>query len=228
MDTLNELEKRIKEKLALREHQRALQQNHTKQLMEELVTRMTRCDVVADGLMKTIICPRMQRVQKCLAALNPPQWDSTRHTCTLRFKHTSQFPATATLELSITRDGQGKTVMVDYAASILPLFVRLNAKDQLSMPLDAIDEAKVATWIEERVLEFVDAYLSVETTHQYLAENDAADPVCGMWVNKTDAAAKIEYQDTTYFFCTAECGKRFAENPQHYLSAGKSATAAPA
>jgi Cu+-exporting ATPase len=228
MDTPNDLQKRIEEKLALREQRRALQQHHTKHLMDELDARMKRCDVIADGLMRTIVCPRMESVKKCLAALNAPQWNSTRHTCKLQFKHTSQFPATATLELSITRDGQGKTVMVDYAASILPLFVRLNAKDQLSMPLDAIDEAKVATWIEERVLEFVDAYLSVETTHQYLAENDAADPVCGMWVNKTDAAAKIEYQDTTYFFCTAECRKRFAENPQHYLSAGKSATAAPA
>jgi YHS domain-containing protein len=227
MDTTNDLEKRIEERLALREERRALQYNHTKQLMDELDARMKRYDHVADALMNTIICPQMERVRKCLAALNAPQWDSTRHTCKLLFKHTSQFPATATLELSITHDGQGKTLMIEYDASILPLFVRFNGKDQLSMPLESVDEAKVAAWIEERVLEFVDGYLSVETTRQYREENGATDPVCGMWLNKADAPAKIEYQGTAYFFCTGECREKFAENPHRYLTAAKSATAAP-
>ena len=218
VDTSNELEKRIQEKLALREERRTLQQNHAQRLMSELEQRLRRYDAVADGLMERIICPRMERVKKCFAALNAPRCEKTRHTCKLLFKHMPQFPVTATLEVSITHDGQAKTVSIEYVASILPLFVQFDGKGQLSMPLEEVDEAKAVAWIEDRVLRFVDAYLKVETTHQYQVENMSADPVCGMSVNTTNAPTEMEYQGARYFFCTAECRQKFTENPGRYLA----------
>jgi YHS domain-containing protein len=43
------------------------------------------------------------------------------------------------------------------------------------------------------------------------------DPVCGMDVDPKGAAAKSEYQGTTYYFCSAGCKKEFDSNPQKYL-----------
>jgi YHS domain-containing protein len=223
MDTMNELEKRIQEKLALREERRALRNNHTQRLMNEFDERMKHYGAVADGLMEAVIRPRMERLKMCVEALNAPQSEATRHTCKLLFKHTSAFPATATVELGLTHEGQYKTILVQYDASILPLFIRLDGKDQLSMPLEAVDGAKAAAWVEEKLLQFMDAYLSLETTNQYQTENIATDPVCGMSVNKTDAPAKMDYQGMTYFFCIDECRKKFTENPQRYLASGKTA-----
>jgi len=162
-------------------------------------------------------------LKQCFEAINAPQWETTRHACKLLFKHTSEFPATAALEVGVSRDGEGKTILVQYDASILPLFIRFDGKDQLSMPLEWVDEAKIAAWIEEKVLQFVDAYMSLETAEQYQAENIATDPVCGMSVNKTDAPAKMDYQRRTYYFCIDDCRKKFAENPSRYLTGSRTA-----
>jgi len=45
----------------------------------------------------------------------------------------------------------------------------------------------------------------------------ARDPVCGMSVEETKAAAKTEYQGMTFYFCSASCHKSFVANPKQYL-----------
>ena len=43
------------------------------------------------------------------------------------------------------------------------------------------------------------------------------DPVCGMSVDPTTAAATREYNGTTYYFCNPGCADRFSQNPQAYI-----------
>jgi Cu+-exporting ATPase len=45
------------------------------------------------------------------------------------------------------------------------------------------------------------------------------DPVCGMPVDPTRAAAKVEHAGKTFYFCSAGCGKKFAASPEKYPSA---------
>jgi len=45
-----------------------------------------------------------------------------------------------------------------------------------------------------------------------------ADPVCQMPVNKKTAAATLDYQGKTYYFCSANCKKLFEETPVKYLN----------
>ncbi len=49
------------------------------------------------------------------------------------------------------------------------------------------------------------------------------DPVCGMTVEASDAAALSTYKGTTYFFCSKSCKENFEKNPETYIS-GKSET----
>lgn len=44
------------------------------------------------------------------------------------------------------------------------------------------------------------------------------DPVCGMQVDPARAAVKVERAGKTFYFCSAGCGKKFAETPEKYLS----------
>ena len=46
------------------------------------------------------------------------------------------------------------------------------------------------------------------------------DVVCDMDVDPDTAAAKSEYQGTTYYFCAEGCKVDFDANPQKYLSNG--------
>ncbi|MBZ5702617.1 MAG: heavy metal translocating P-type ATPase [Acidobacteriia bacterium] len=54
------------------------------------------------------------------------------------------------------------------------------------------------------------------------------DPVCGMTVNPQKAAAKVEHEGKTYFFCSARCGERFRAEPAKFLAAPGTGGMAPA
>jgi YHS domain-containing protein len=45
----------------------------------------------------------------------------------------------------------------------------------------------------------------------------ARDPVCGMDVDESKAAATSEYRGKTYYFCAVGCKKAFDRNPEKYL-----------
>ena len=44
------------------------------------------------------------------------------------------------------------------------------------------------------------------------------DPVCGMPIDSHDAAATLEHQGTTYYFCSQKCQQRFAQDPKRYTA----------
>jgi Cu+-exporting ATPase len=43
------------------------------------------------------------------------------------------------------------------------------------------------------------------------------DPVCGMTIEEVDAAATIEHNGTTYYFCSKDCAETFQEDPDDYV-----------
>jgi P-type Cu+ transporter len=44
------------------------------------------------------------------------------------------------------------------------------------------------------------------------------DPVCGMTVEASTAAAAWDHGGTTYYFCSVGCFDRFRADPEHFLS----------
>ncbi|MDQ6760580.1 MAG: YHS domain-containing protein, partial [Acidobacteriota bacterium] len=47
------------------------------------------------------------------------------------------------------------------------------------------------------------------------------DPVCGMTVEESRAAGRSEYEQESYFFCSAGCKKKFDNDPALYLTGEK-------
>ena len=45
---------------------------------------------------------------------------------------------------------------------MVPLFIKHNEHDKLTMPLYEIDNEMVANWVEERLIEFIDVYLQID------------------------------------------------------------------
>ncbi len=43
------------------------------------------------------------------------------------------------------------------------------------------------------------------------------DPVCGMMVETSKAAAKSDYKGVTYYFCSPGCQRAFERNPEKHL-----------
>src|SRR6266404_1194237 len=55
----------------------------------------------------------------------------------------------------------------------------------------------------------------------------ALDPVCGMTVDPARAAGQVEYEGTTYYFCSKGCAAKFTADPKKYLSGTRESMAAP-
>jgi len=224
MAEVGDLERKIKAKLALNEERQQLQLNHCHEFMLEAEVRHQRYTAVADRLMQAVIRPRMEKLKSLFDNARMPDTQNSRHTCCFQFEHTDRFPATVRLELSVTRDGEIKTVVLKYQLEILPVFFALEGQDQLTMLLEEVEDKKAAAWVETKILQFVDSYLRLETSNQHQEEDLVIDPVCGIRVNKAFAHDQMTLNGQTYYFCTAECQVRFAENTQRYL-AGKAVTA---
>ena len=43
------------------------------------------------------------------------------------------------------------------------------------------------------------------------------DPVCGMRIDTDDAAATVEHQGTSYYFCSEPCRDAFVADPAQYV-----------
>jgi len=50
------------------------------------------------------------------------------------------------------------------------------------------------------------------------------DPVCGMMVDTSSAAATSEFEGETYFFCSASCKTQFDANPAKFVGSVISAS----
>ena len=44
------------------------------------------------------------------------------------------------------------------------------------------------------------------------------DPVCGMTIEESKAAATEEYQNTTLYFCSDSCHSKFQASPDQYVT----------
>jgi adenylate cyclase len=56
----------------------------------------------------------------------------------------------------------------------------------------------------------------IATDHSKQSDK-ATDPVCQMQVKPDTAHGRLNYQDQNYFFCSFECARIFANQPERYL-----------
>ena len=111
--------------------------------------------------------------------------------------------------------------MLSYCLRIVPIFIDFSAHDEILMPLDSVDDTKVAEWFDGKIVAFLDTYLCLETHRQYQTANIVTDPDCGMPVNKLHAAATLDHCGLTYYFCVEGCRKKFADDPDQYITGKK-------
>ena len=79
MGDLNELERRIKEKLSLSDERQQLQKDHFRQRMAEAEGRHRRYTAVADRLMQDVILPRMAKLKSLFDNTRMPEARNSRH-----------------------------------------------------------------------------------------------------------------------------------------------------
>ena len=111
----------------------------------------------------------------------------------------------------LSHDADVRHILLDYNLEIIPVFFRFNPHAHLDMPLEAYDEAAVAKWLDDRIVEFANAYLELHSTKQYQERVLVSDIVAGITFPKYFAAATLDHGGTTYYFVSEETRREFAK-----------------
>jgi YHS domain-containing protein len=180
--------------------------------MEQFAPRRQRFEGIAAHLVADVIRPRMLRLA---SFFNTARSDRVQlpDRCVLSLGYCERFPVNVKLQFAIEHDERVEHVCIHYELSIMPTFQKFTAHENLTLPLEKIDDFIVAQWVEARILEFVESYLQIDRG----PPDTVTDPVCAMRINRSAAAAQENYRGHTYFFCTDECHRQFVANPTHYI-----------
>lgn len=222
MNGLVAFAKNIKARLADTSREPHWTTDEAQQYMAAIADRRARFAPLAMRLCTEVIRPRLEMVAGYFsnAQMADRQPDGR---CACWFGYCERFPASTRVAFSVEHDLRLENVIVHYEASMMPLFVRLRASDDGIWPLDAVNDDAVnddavAAWVEARLLDFLDAYLQIDRGGGDFADEPVTDPVCGMRIARSAAAASGSFRGHPYFFCSAQCQKQFSAEPQRYVA----------
>jgi hypothetical protein len=115
------------------------------------------------------------------------------------------------LGFALTHDSDVENILLDYNLEIVPIFFRYNPHARLEMPLAAYDEAAVRKWLDDRIVEFANAYLELHSTKQHQERVMVSDPIAGISFPKYFAATTLEHGGTTNYFISEQSRREFAK-----------------
>ena len=135
-----------------------------------------------------------------------PRLESSSRAATLEFQSNL---ARIKLRLSATTDRDVRKLILDYNLEILPILMKFDSHQQAEWPLDAIDRQAIASWVDDRIVGFVETYLSLHENEYYLKDHMVEDPIAGVRFPKIAAAATLEFEGKTYYFIDPETLREF-------------------
>jgi hypothetical protein len=111
----------------------------------------------------------------------------------------------------LSHDSDVRLIMLDYSLEIIPAFFRFDPHARMEMPLESYDEAAVGKWLDDRIVEFANAYLELHSTKQHQERVMVSDPEAGISFPRYFAAATLEHEGHTHHFISEETRREFAK-----------------
>jgi len=217
MSTLEEFESKLKSQVKAASDAPRWQSAEIDAYMGAVQARRQQFDQTAQSLIGTVVKPRLEAVARRFPSARA-QTDEQAYRAWCWFACSDRFPVTAKLEFAVEHEESIEHLLVRYEAWLMPVFMRFQPHDRLTMPLDAVNSDQVAGWVEERIFEFLATYLQQDRGQEDLEEDIVTDPVCGMRLRRSDVRARADYRGHPYFFCSAECQGKFGRKPEDFVT----------
>jgi YHS domain-containing protein len=113
------------------------------------------------------------------------------------------------LKFSSFTDRSIQKVILSYDLEIIPVLMNFKHHDEVEFPLNAVDKAAAAKWIDDRIVDFVQAYFSLGENEIYLKDQLVEDPIAHVRFPKAAAAATREWKGQTVYFISEETHLEF-------------------
>lgn len=193
----------------LQQHQNTLAgaQRQLDSRMNELLKLREHLRSVATDKIETLILPRMEVLARQFdnAGIDVLNTEAG-YACICKFTHTPRFPATVNLGITLLF-GNGEHLTARYDLNILPVLMEYTRNYDKVFSLE--DDDSLANWVEDRILDFLDTYLQLETHPLYQKDNTVIDIVCGMRISSVSAASTVNHHGETFYFCSDHCKEDF-------------------
>jgi hypothetical protein len=113
------------------------------------------------------------------------------------------------LKFTALTDRDFQRLILSYLLEITPAVIHYRPYAQVEFPLNAVDKAAAAKWIDDRIVEFVQAYLSMGEPELCPPDQMVEDPVARIRFPRFAAAATLERKGEKFYFISAETRRRF-------------------
>jgi YHS domain-containing protein len=113
------------------------------------------------------------------------------------------------LRLAATHDTEVRNLVLVYDLEILPLYVKFNPHSELQIPLEKADRATVENWLDDRLIEFAETYVTIHFNDQYHQDHMVTDPVANVRFPKSYVHSSLEKEGKTYYFISEQTRREF-------------------
>lgn len=137
-----------------------------------------------------------------------PVVEPSRRSCLFAFR--SEL-AKIDLTFSVAPDPDVRNLIVSYDLKILPILMKFDSHSEVDFPLDAVDEDALASWIEDRIVGFVQTYVALHENNYYLKDHMVVDPVAKVSFPKYAAAATLNVGGETFYFIDESTRSEFEQ-----------------
>lgn len=119
------------------------------------------------------------------------------------------------LQFRVSTDTDVRKLILHYELEILPIFMKFKDHDEVEFPLETVDDDAVAKWFDDRIVDFVQTFLSLSDNQYYLKDHMVTDPVAKVSFPKFAAAATLTIGKSTFYFISQKtCDEFQKSNPQ--------------
>ncbi|MCA9124956.1 MAG: YHS domain-containing protein [Planctomycetales bacterium] len=216
MSNLVDFSKRLEEQLAGTNREPHWEAGEAERYMSDVDVRRGRFEEIAVRLNDTLVQPRLETLASYFSNASLTENESVGR-CACWFGYCERFPVSTRVTFAVEHDTRFEKVAVCYDATMMPVFIKFNEHDRLTLNLDEVEDDRVTDWVEERLSEFLDAYLRIDRGGEEFLDEAATDPVCGMRISRSSAAASDAYRGHPYYFCSTRCQEQFSRAPTTYV-----------
>lgn len=208
MEEKTRLTERVLHRFEQHRQELAEKQQQLDENMKTLLEQKDRLAVGAKRRIEAVILPMMQELlQHFENGRVEVQLNDDYFGCVCEFAHTPRFPATVRFGIALL-PGDETCYTARSDLNILPVLMKYNRNNEALFPLEDDNEA-LSAWVEDRILDFVNTYLRLETHPFYQKDNTVVDIICGMHIPFTAATSSIMRDGRTFYFCSDHCKEAF-------------------
>lgn len=125
--------------------------------------------------------------------------------------------ATVTLTVSVALSPDFSKLVFEYDLFIVPVFFQYERNARFETSINKPDTAALSAWLDDRLVDCVKVYLSMQQNEIYIKRSMVEDPITKTKLRREDAKEKLEHDGQTYYFVSKETLEDFKK--KHLIDA---------